>query len=755
MLLCLVILILSWFLLNDYWVRLINTLLVNPISAKLPENLCLPSIIITSLIIIYYVFVGIFERRYNLKRFLFTFIIAVIYSICLFSEHWDFYSIKEGYWLLSYSNIIFIPFIFEVIFWLISLSKGRKNIIDKDNQLELELICNGEEDDNYKRSEYISSISKILLNSFYSESSFAIGINGSWGSGKSSFVEILKQKIEEHKIKKQKFVFIDYHPWNCKDPNDIIEDFFSTYRSKITIHIPELSPLIKKYSKALLDISSSELSKFLSSCIYIFNNDDTQSQYDKIKNILKKSKLNVIITIDDLDRLDKNEIMEVLRLIRNSANFPYTQFIVAYDKDYVVETLQKNNIQKAEQYLEKIFNLDISLPKYQEKIICEELSERIPKIFRSGNVDYIYTLIESEYGNEDNNFLIPTILRTKRDVIRFSNSLKLDFQPFIDDIKKYNEINLKDFFFIELLRYAFPNIYNILKYESSKILKINKSRYIYIGRAKEDESEFLTQLSNTNNNNSINVLKIILRILFNNNSRGYNNEIWHIRSYYKYFSYQLDKECITKEYFFDMIKSKDVLKNIEDIYNNIYNGEIERKLEYCIFLINDQEYLKNKDIKVINITYEKIYSLITELMNTKNLKLKYEVINSIYYHMKELKVLNIVQLKSLIELWMKMLEDATFQEENYNEEYGLSIIMSLLLEDNLESKLKTNIDDNIRDTIYDLLISTKVPDIIIPLIEKVKNIKSKDRTIKSNYTFSYDKLSILIDVLKKNSKYGA
>ena len=726
-LLCLVILILSWFLLNDYWVELIKTLLVDPISSQLPENLCIPSLFLSIMIIVYYVIVGVNEKRYNPKRFLFTFIIAVIYGLCFFSDNWDFYTPVEGSKILSYSNIIFIPFTLEFFFWLIRLCNGRKNIIDTSNQLELELICKEEKDDHFKRSDYIISISKILRNSFYEGSSFAIGINGSWGSGKSSFVEILKQKIEEQNIDKQKIVVIDYHPWNCKDPNDIIEDFFSMYRSKITIHIPELSPLIKKYSNALLDISSSKSSKFISSCIDLLNNDDTQSQYDKITNILKKSKLNVIITIDDLDRLDKNEIMEVLRLIRNSANFPYTQFIVAYDKDYVVKTLENNNIQKAEQYLEKIFNLEISLPKYQEKIICEELSKRISTIFGSVNTnDYIYKLIDDGNGRENNNYLIPTILRTKRDVIRFYNSLKLDFQPFIDDKKKYEEINLKDFFFIELLRYAFPTIYDILKYESSKILDIDNrnNRYNYIGLRlkKDDEEDFLTQLSNTNNEINITTLKIILRILFSNNGTGYNNEIWHIRSYYKYFSYQLDNECITKEDFFVMITNDNTLKNIEVKYNDIYNGEIERNLKYYISLINNREYLNNLNKKCTVITYKKIYSLIDELMKTEYLKLKYEVINSIYDHIKELNVLNIEQLKSLIELWMKMSEDITFQKENNINGYGLSIIMSLLYKENLKVKLHTNIiDDNIIDTIYDLLINTKVSNLITPLISDFIN----------------------------------
>ena len=63
------------------------------------------------------------------------------------------------------------------------------------------------------------------------------------------------------------------------------------------------------------------------------------------------------IFIDDLDRLEGNELFEVLRLIRITANFRNVVFIVAYDRDYICNVLNESkNIKRAEEYIQKIFS---------------------------------------------------------------------------------------------------------------------------------------------------------------------------------------------------------------------------------------------------------------------------------------------------------------------------------------------------------------------------------------------------------------
>lgn len=60
-----------------------------------------------------------------------------------------------------------------------------------------------------------------------------------------------------------------------------------------------------------------------------------------ISNELLHLKKKVFVVIDDVDRLDKDEVFEVLRLVRNTAKFCNIIFVVSMDEKYVIEQLGK------------------------------------------------------------------------------------------------------------------------------------------------------------------------------------------------------------------------------------------------------------------------------------------------------------------------------------------------------------------------------------------------------------------------------
>lgn len=90
----------------------------------------------------------------------------------------------------------------------------------------------------------------------------------------------------------------------------------------------------------------------------IFNGDDNTIKrfYDDINEIIEKVDRKIIVFVDDIDRLNKNEILETLRILRNIADFKNVVFICGFDREYVVKQSQIDN-----HYLDKIFNLEISL----------------------------------------------------------------------------------------------------------------------------------------------------------------------------------------------------------------------------------------------------------------------------------------------------------------------------------------------------------------------------------------------------------
>jgi len=58
--------------------------------------------------------------------------------------------------------------------------------------------------------------------------------------------------------------------------------------------------------------------------------------YDDINEIIEKIDRKLFVFVDDIDRLNKAEILETLRILRNIAGFKNVIFICGFDRDYVI-----------------------------------------------------------------------------------------------------------------------------------------------------------------------------------------------------------------------------------------------------------------------------------------------------------------------------------------------------------------------------------------------------------------------------------
>src|SRR5262249_26129632 len=68
--------------------------------------------------------------------------------------------------------------------------------------------------------------------------------------------------------------------------------------------------------------------------------DDVPALKAKIADALGKQKRRLIIVVDDIDRLMPREIVQVLTLIKAVADFPNTVYLLAFDRDLVIQALE-------------------------------------------------------------------------------------------------------------------------------------------------------------------------------------------------------------------------------------------------------------------------------------------------------------------------------------------------------------------------------------------------------------------------------
>lgn len=143
-------------------------------------------------------------------------------------------------------------------------------------------------------------------------------------------------------MKKQisgKAIVINFSPWTYEERKNLTQAFFLELNKILKVYNHSLSNKLIQYADLL---SSAEVPymRGISNLLKQNNKQSLESLKSDLENALKHIKDPIIVIIDDLDRLGATEIMEVMKIIRNSANFSNIRFVAAYDRDYVTNAIK-------------------------------------------------------------------------------------------------------------------------------------------------------------------------------------------------------------------------------------------------------------------------------------------------------------------------------------------------------------------------------------------------------------------------------
>lgn len=342
---------------------------------------------------------------------------------------------------------------------------GLKEKDCKPKEGKEEITVKGFSDDNTGEEtipdslkQYACEIVARLLVTNIKEQSFALGVTGEWGVGKTTFLGELKKKIGN------KAEIVDFNPWMCSSPEQVTKDFFASLQHQLSPKYSTLSRSIKEYAKYVNNVTIAHSALSLEKVLPI----EQESLYERKRSLSRKfAKLPrpVVVVIDDVDRLERDEVFEVLRLIRNTADLSNIIYLVAYDKEYVTCVLEEKNIKDSSAYLEKIFPVEVHLPKVEEHLVWKTLYAEITKQSDEGED---FTKLLFNCLNSDAKELILKILDNYRRAKRFARVFMLNI-GYINQHSR-NELKILDVFWLELLQMYDKRTYDILSEESSRLL---------------------------------------------------------------------------------------------------------------------------------------------------------------------------------------------------------------------------------------------------------------------------------------------
>ncbi len=364
-----------------------------------------------------------------------------------------------------------------------------------------------------------SSYSKVLFEKLIAtnvEEAYAIGINAKWGYGKTTFLTEIKKNVTDHEI------LMDFNPWLSNSPDQIVKDFFEGLKNKLLEYDNHIDDDIDDYVRLLINMNVHPLITSIAKLWEGASSKTIEGSRDVIQKRINNIGKKVIVVIDDLDRLEKDEIYEVLKLIRNTAKFKNLIYVVAYDRKYICATLNSKGIVDPENYLYKIFQMEVLLPMFEgdfiEKLLIVELEKQLEGEIQQYFLKAISNEINKAYHTKRS---ISCFLKNFRDVKRFANLLCLEIEQLASG-KLRHDILPWGLFWLEIIHYANEDLYQKLRDNYAELLN-------------EDSFDGKLTLKDLENKGNIEEhLYEVLKYMFgpSTDSRGINN----INSYATYFS---------------------------------------------------------------------------------------------------------------------------------------------------------------------------------------------------------------------------
>ncbi|MEI6349148.1 MAG: P-loop NTPase fold protein [Bacteroidota bacterium] len=373
--------------------------------------------------------------------------------------------ISIAYWITRFLNLDFDYYTFEFIksfaifdfifgftsiiviyslFYIILRRENNISFINSEEDEKEEL-----EDDILYRKFYAEKLATFIQNKANQKSSYAIGVRGKWGDGKTTFTNFTKRYLEQS----NNYIIIDFCPWYSNNPKALIYDFFATLEKELKKHNSNIGSSLKSYAKLLVkyydknNALETVLDRITDTPITL------KEKFEKVKSDVISLNKQIIICIDDIDRLDNEEILEVIRLIRNTANFSNTIFIVMYDENYVYSALKMLSDYGYDTYLEKIIQIEVTLPAFDNLILKEKFIELASKQLNKSDCNLLKELINQPYFNPIFEYSFKNI----RDLHRFIDSFCLAY------LSVKGDVLMNEFLYLHILYYKHPEIYQLIK----------------------------------------------------------------------------------------------------------------------------------------------------------------------------------------------------------------------------------------------------------------------------------------------------
>lgn len=298
-----------------------------------------------------------------------------------------------------------------------------------------------------------------------------VGILGPWGTGKTSLLNLVRQELSLEPA----VIVLDFNPWLFSGAEQLAEHFFDEIGAQLKDVYPQQHALreqlggvvdtLARYGKTVAPLkafpvigSIAEVTAGASALVLKLRETPEKSlatQRTELEQQLLSLDQPIVIVLDDIDRLESQEIREIFKLIRLTASVPNFIYLVAFDRIRVEQALSYEGL-VGRDYLEKIIQVAYDLPATSDT----RLSDQILKMIDQALSDFPEPgPIDVKRWQDIYPEVIRPLVDNMRDARRYAASVRFAVRSL------EGAVSLEDLLALEAIRLFLPDSFAVLARE--------------------------------------------------------------------------------------------------------------------------------------------------------------------------------------------------------------------------------------------------------------------------------------------------
>ncbi len=321
--------------------------------------------------------------------------------------------------------------------------------------------------DRFGIDPFAATLAKSILK-MQSPLGSVVALNGPWGSGKSSAVNLIRHHVSEA-VAANEIAIINFACWWFRGEEALALAFFRELYAGLSPSLGDkFKKILPKLGARLLQagaaiggavdaIGGIGVGAAVGGVLgkvgeFIEQGESVEKLHKELSDALAAQSRRFLIVIDDIDRLSPDEALLIFRLVKSVGRLPNVMYLLVYDRAIAEKIVSERYPSEGPHYLEKIVQAAFEIPEPMGLDVQNYLLAQINSICgvppeRERQLHFMNLFYEA----------VAPQMRTPRDAERFVNSLAVTWHAVAGDVDP------GDFVALEVFRMLHPEIYRAIR----------------------------------------------------------------------------------------------------------------------------------------------------------------------------------------------------------------------------------------------------------------------------------------------------